>query len=376
MNREVLSCFTHPMAGVQQRGGKPTVGRKTRSLRQEQLQLSEELRSRRDTWPAVADAFRRRYHVNARTALRLARGWSQREAAEQWNERWPADLKTFKNFSYWETWPAPSGYEPSLSMLSKLAELYECSVADLLVDGADYRARDRANRVNQNLDQLRAATHRVAKSEQDGNGTSPTFTATAGRLEKMDMVEISRTAATWAQRINSPAIDRRGVLLKLAAGISIAAGAPAFAAETDRGDPGSRANTKLEGIWLSRYVYHSTSRRKDFAGEHYVVLRQQKDQIVGESLLHSTGSELRMELSIDGSIASGTWTERTSPTGYYRGATYHGTIQLLINPLARDMSGQWIGFGKDFKINNGEWSLTWASGNLAKRDLQRYKLAL
>lgn len=30
----------------------------------------------------------------------MARDWSQRDAADEWNKRWPDDPKTFKNFSY------------------------------------------------------------------------------------------------------------------------------------------------------------------------------------------------------------------------------------------------------------------------------------
>lgn len=47
------------------------------------------------------------------------------------------------------------------------------------------------------------------------------------------------------------------------------------------------------------------------------------------------------------------------PTGYYRGAVYHGTIQLIVSPHGRDMNGRWLGFGKNFIVNSGDWHLEW-----------------
>lgn len=58
------------------------------------------------------------------------------------------------------------------------------------------------------------------------------------------------------------------------------------------------------------------------------------------------------------------------------GSTYHGSIQLVADLTGRSMEGQWIGFGKNFKINNGPWTLKWIDGNLSKRGIQQYELAL
>lgn len=72
----------------------------TRSVRQQQRELAAALRTERKTWTEVAEVFCQQYGVNVRAALRMARDWSQRDAADEWNKRWPDDPKTFKNFSY------------------------------------------------------------------------------------------------------------------------------------------------------------------------------------------------------------------------------------------------------------------------------------
>jgi hypothetical protein len=109
------------------------------SRKQQCEQLVRLLRAEGNSWVEVAEALRRQYRVNARVALRYAHGWSQRQAADEWNKRWPYELKTFKMFSYWEMWPSDTGHAPSFDNLSKLAELYQCAVSDSLLDLPDFR---------------------------------------------------------------------------------------------------------------------------------------------------------------------------------------------------------------------------------------------
>ncbi|HET9258063.1 MAG TPA: hypothetical protein VFO16_23085 [Pseudonocardiaceae bacterium] len=115
-----------------------------RSQKQQREQLVRSLRAAGKSWVDVAEALRQRYRFNARVAFRYAHEWSQHEAAHEWNQRWPDELKTFKSFSYWEQWPSRTGHAPTFDNLAKLAELYECAVSDLLVDLPDFRNRDSA----------------------------------------------------------------------------------------------------------------------------------------------------------------------------------------------------------------------------------------
>ncbi|MGH3518542.1 MAG: hypothetical protein ACRDQ7_14220 [Haloechinothrix sp.] len=36
------------------------------------------------------------------------------------------------------------------------------------------------------------------------------------------------------------------------------------------------------------------------------------------------------------------------------------------------MRGMWLGFGRDFTINSGEWTLAWQDGSTAKSVQRRY----
>ena len=111
-----------------------TVPAPVRSTKAHQRLLSLRLRAEGHTWAQIAHIFADRFGVNMRVACRLAHGYSQAKVSDQWNQLWPDEPKTFKNLSYWEQWPAPTGHTPSLRVLQRLAYLYECTVADLVSD--------------------------------------------------------------------------------------------------------------------------------------------------------------------------------------------------------------------------------------------------
>jgi hypothetical protein len=124
------------------------------------------------------------------------------------------------------------------------------------------------------------------------------------------------------------------------------------------------------GVWVSRYEYFSSGRDAMHADERYVVVLQHGDRLTVRSL--GGGSTMTMDLTADGSVLTGTWVEQTDPAGYYRGARYHGAIQLLAEPTGRRLRGKWIGFGKNLEVNSGPWSLTFQDASTSRSTLARY----
>lgn len=139
-------------------------------------------------------------------------------------------------------------------------------------------------------------------------------------------------------------------------------------ATTRPGAPGGN----YSGIWLSRYEFYSSGRETAYIGQHYVVLLQHGDRLTARSLPDSAEGSLNLDLSVDGSVLTGTWVEETAPSGYYRGARYHGAIQMLAEPTGRRLVGKWVGFGKDMDVNTGPWELVFQDASTTKGTLARY----
>lgn len=163
---------------------------------------------------------------------------------------------------------------------------------------------------------------------------------------------------------------------------------PAFVEVGDPGDsellpvtvPGTRPPMQdvgeYSGIWLSKYTYVSSGRdNAELIGMHYVVVTQHGARLSVQSLPKGSlnpDSPLSMDLSVNKHVVTGTWVEDTAKDGYYRGASYHGAIQMLIEPTGRKMKGQWVGFGKDFDVNTGPWELVFQGSEVNKRALAEY----
>jgi len=133
------------------------------------------------------------------------------------------------------------------------------------------------------------------------------------------------------------------------------------------------AQGPLTGVWLSRYEFVSSSRgNQTFTSEHYVVLIQYGSNIQVRSLPDTAPSRVAMDLTVNGQVLTGTWTERTDPDGHYSGSTYHGAIQMLVGATGDRMAGQWVGFGRDFDVNNGAWSLKLVANSAGREAMEQW----
>ncbi|MFG3252899.1 DNA-binding protein [Streptomyces sp. NPDC048172] len=128
---------------------------------------------------------------------------------------------------------------------------------------------------------------------------------------------------------------------------------------------------ELSGVWRSQYSYIST-RRGEISRHHYVVVREIGNRLHCESLPGSNDSPIFLDLTRDGPALTGTWTERTAAEGYYKGAVYHGAVQLLVDPTGRRAEGKWVGFDKSSTVDSGPWTLTYETPDTSRRALMRF----
>ena len=135
-------------------------------------------------------------------------------------------------------------------------------------------------------------------------------------------------------------------------------------------DPAERSGP-LTGIGLSDYEYRSSGRDATYTRKHHVMLLQRGARLMVRSL-PASASQLSMDLSVNGRVVTGTWTEQTQGDGYYRGAVYHGALQMLQDEDGRLLAGKWVGFGKDGEVNDGPWSLTLVDERVDTEAVERW----
>jgi hypothetical protein len=131
----------------------------------------------------------------------------------------------------------------------------------------------------------------------------------------------------------------------------------------------------LTGIWLSEYSFPSSSRQKTYTSRHYVLILQRGKGLIIRSLPEQE-STLALDLTVNGKMTKGNWTEITSGGGYYQGAVYDGTIQMEINQAGDRMKGKWLGFGRDpGEINDGPWAFTRVSSDYGRESRRKWDVA-
>jgi hypothetical protein len=127
---------------------------------------------------------------------------------------------------------------------------------------------------------------------------------------------------------------------------------------------------RMSGIWRSSYSFTSSGRHAGFTSRHFVLVLQYGARLLVRSLPRQA-SAVSMDLSVNGQVITGTWTERTRGDGYYRGAVYTGAVQMLeARPGA--MAGKWVGFGKGGEINDGPWSLDLVEASATPGAVERW----
>lgn len=141
-------------------------------------------------------------------------------------------------------------------------------------------------------------------------------------------------------------------------------------------EAGPVSDGRLPGLWLSRYQYWSTGRNGLFISQYHCVLTQDGARVHVESLPTGTAPILRVNLTAEGNILTGSWDEQTDPHGHYLGDRRWGALQLMMTPSHRYMYGKWVGWGSGEVINSGPWELTWLGADTSPETLADYAHAL
>jgi hypothetical protein len=137
-------------------------------------------------------------------------------------------------------------------------------------------------------------------------------------------------------------------------------------------EPKGAAPGPLTGIWRSRYEYPSSGRGKTYASQHYVVILHRGRRLQLRSLPNTADGRVMMDLNVNGQVVTGTWTEQTDSSGYYQGSVYSGGIQFILEPTGHRMAGRWVGYGRDFEINDGPWTLELVTSDTGKQAMDKY----
>jgi hypothetical protein len=118
------------------------------------------------------------------------------------------------------------------------------------------------------------------------------------------------------------------------------------------------ATQDVKGIWLSRYEYSRGPADEVLASKHRIEFAREGNKWVGTSLPDEEGSEVRFELTQNGKEFGGSWRERTSPSGDYKGYEFSGLILFRLSDNGQELNGMWLGAGsRSGRVKSGVWTL-------------------
>ena len=108
----------------------------------------------------------------------------------------------------------------------------------------------------------------------------------------------------------------------------------------------------LKGNWSSTWYVESEKFSKENTDNNSVI-RQIGKHVYLE---HNTGQiKFNAKGKIEGGrYVTGVWYDQTE-------SGYHGAFQLIIDPLSKNMDGQWLGYSSTGIVKNGRW--VWERGN-------------
>ncbi|MEV5410570.1 hypothetical protein AB0K60_17220 [Thermopolyspora sp. NPDC052614] len=254
--------------------------RKPRSLKQEMDRLTAELREAGWTWTQVAAEYRRRYRLNPRQAFREAHRLTQAAVTLRWDALWPDDPLSVRKLGWWEAWPGPTGHEPPLAALNRLARIYQCRTTDL-IDAEDHTPAD-PNTPHPPDSNVRPVGH-AAQPDRAANLTfesvedvlpslpprSPAATVSPGGLLRREFSDLVHALTRWAERMK-----RRDALALLGAAATSAYASPTFerlnSDELERLGSAVTDPARIDGATITHIeaILHHSMRQEYALGPH------------------------------------------------------------------------------------------------------------
>ena len=123
------------------------------------------------------------------------------------------------------------------------------------------------------------------------------------------------------------------------------------------------ASIDFSGFWLSDFRDSHTQ-----SSLHYVTIKRKDDELMIGGIPRGSNSSMVLRLTLDGLIATGTWQEHIVK-GDGKGIIRHGSVQLLVDPIKKRLSGKWIGFGEGLVVGTGTWEFTHTGYKLSDANL-------